>query len=384
MGTSTSLDSDWATIESLLPRSWREVAAPHGVVLDPSSEFGAKVHDLSVLLRMILHHACTGSSLQSTTALAAAVGLITISHVALHKWMKKCGGWIAAIVTEMVDASARFSAAAWAGYEVIAADATTVQRPGAKGVTARVHYAMRLADLRMIAIHVTNTHVGETLRNFVLRRNQLWLLDRGYCNANGIAHALRAGADVLLRFCIGPLPLCDKNGGAVDARALMRRCTRVNAVVEHTVSLEIDTGERIQGRLIITKLPKDKACKAERRLEKERGKKHVTPDAREQAHFVMLFTTVPESKLSATQLLTLYRLRWQIELSIKRDKSIAGLDRLPNFRDDTIETWICALMLGRILAEKLAAPGEPFPPSIVGHHALRPSAAALLRLRLDR
>jgi hypothetical protein len=92
------------------------------------------------------------------------------------------------------------------------------------------------------------------------------------------------------------------------------------------------------------------------------------------AEFVVLFTTAPSSRLTAAELFELYRLRWQIELGFKRDKSIAGLDRLPSFRDDTIQSWIAAKMLGVQLARRLAGPGEPFPPSVVGDLALRPRA----------
>jgi hypothetical protein len=41
----------------------------------------------------------------------------------------------------------------------------------------------------------------------------------------------------------------------------------------------------------------------------------------------------------------LYRLRWQVKLEFKREKSIGGLDRLPNFRDDTVTAWILAKLL---------------------------------------
>jgi IS4 transposase len=49
--------------------------------------------------------------------------------------------------------------------------------------------------------------------------------------------------------------------------------------------------------------------------------------------------------MSAAQLCALYRLRWQIELSFKRDKSIAGLDRLANFREDTCASWLTIKLL---------------------------------------
>jgi hypothetical protein len=52
----------------------------------------------------------------------------------------------------------------------------------------------------------------------------------------------------------------------------------------------------------------------------------------------------------------------QIELHIKRDKSIAGLDRLPNRRPDTVYTWICAkLLLGQV-ARKMASSQMAIPP----------------------
>ena len=59
---------------------------------------------------------------------------------------------------------------------------------------------------------------------------------------------------------------------------------------------------------------------------------------------------------------SLYRLRWQIELHIKRDKSIAGLDRLPNRRPDTVYTWICAKLLLVQIARKMASSKMAIPP----------------------
>jgi hypothetical protein len=78
--------------------------------------------------------------------------------------------------------------------------------------------------------------------------------------------------------------------------------------------------------------------------------------------FVGVFTTVPKSKLSAELVLELYGLRWQVELHIKRDKSIAGLDRLPNRRPDTVYTWICAKLLLVQIARKMASSRMSIPP----------------------
>jgi IS4 transposase len=68
------------------------------------------------------------------------------------------------------------------------------------------------------------------------------------------------------------------------------------------------------------------------------------------AEFVVLFTTVLAAKLTAEQLVELYRLRWQVELEFKRAKSLMGLDKLPNYLPETILSWIAAkLWLQQVL-----------------------------------
>jgi hypothetical protein len=117
----------------------------------------------------------------------------------------------------------------------------------------------------------------------------------------------------------------------------------------------------IQGRLCALRLPPEKAEEARARLRREQGKE-LTAESLEFADFVIVFTTVPKDRLSVEQVMELYGLRWQVELSIKRDKSIAGLDRLPNFRADTIRSWILAKMVLTQIARKIATPHVAIPP----------------------
>ena len=123
-------------------------------------------------------------------------------------------------------------------------------------------------------------------------------------------------------------------------------------------------GPVIRGRLCAVRLPPDKAEEARVRARREQGAK-VTAETLEMAEFVVVFTTVPKDLLVAEQILELYRLRWQVELTIKRDKSIAGLDRLPNFRDDTIKSWILAKLLLTQIARKISTPEVCVPPCAV-------------------
>ena len=104
------------------------------------------------------------------------------------------------------------------------------------------------------------------------------------------------------------------------------------------------SGKAIVGRLCALLLPPDKAEEARQRARREQGRS-VTEETLAAAQYVVVFTTVPSARLTAALVMELYGLRRQIELHIKRDKSIAGLDRLPNFRSDTVYSWICAKLL---------------------------------------
>jgi hypothetical protein len=97
-------------------------------------------------------------------------------------------------------------------------------------------------------------------------------------------------------------------------------------------------------------------------LRREQGAE-LTADSLAMAEFVVVFTTVHANELGFDQILELYRLRWQIELDFKRDKSTTGLDLLPNFLPETIESWIYAKLLLHQILRKLADGSAAIPPS---------------------
>jgi hypothetical protein len=133
----------------------------------------------------------------------------------------------------------------------------------------------------------------------------------------------------------------------------------------------------ISGRLVITRLPAEEAKEARARVRRELGKQ-ATAQVLRWAGYVMLFTTVPGSRLDAFAIAELYCLRWQIELKFKREKSVGGLDRLPNRRDENIKSWVLAKLLLSELARRVftSSPvAEPAPgPSSSGHRSRAPAA----------
>jgi hypothetical protein len=240
-----------------------------------------------------------------------------------------------------------------------------------------LHYALRLTDLRAVEAHITDHTGGETLRNFQPESCQLWICDRGYSNAPSVAHATKREAAVLIRLNRWSLPLYDIHGTVVDVRRKLERLGKPGRVREWKVRVHADEEEVIEGRLVAVRLPRDKAAEARKRVRDEHGAK-TSEEQLWMAEFVVLFTTVPTSRLTAEQLVELYRLRWQVELEFKRAKSLLGLDRLPNFLTETIISWIAAKMLLHQILRAVAARSsfDAFPPSAIGQALLAPQSRA--------
>ena len=261
----------WAVVEKLLPAGWRELAAEKKLVKQNlPAHVGAKVTDIGQILRLILYLVARNVGQQPATAAFAAAGMLAISDVALHKWMKKIGAYLGELVARMV--SEQHLALApdnCGGYEAIAVDATCVQRPGAKGTTSRIHRALRLADLRVIHAEVTDHKGGETFRRFVPEPNQLWIGDRGYANPPGIAWIKEHEAEVLVRYNRGSLPVYDASGSALDVLSRLSTLQTPDQPIQWPAYVHPAKARPIKGRLCAVRLPADKAEQALERLRRE-------------------------------------------------------------------------------------------------------------------
>ena len=355
--------NDWDTLVSLLPANWEQLADDHKQLLVKHGN--AKITNAGDLLRLILVHAAADLPLRQTVALVAEAGGPSLSPMRLHKKMIRAGGYLHALVTAMVDTPMGLAAEKWAGYSVSTVDATVISRPGSINGDARIHARMRLADLKYLQIRSTGIDEGETFCGFKFEPGELVVGDRGYCNARGVGHVLDAGADVLVRLNRSSMPVFwPGTEDPIDIMGTLRALPRT-AVREQEVVVFHKVGRhtrKIYGRLCMTRLPEREARKARERARKEHGA-NVSADTLEAAGYVVLFTTTPANRLSAAQCIELYRLRWQIELQFKRWKTLCGFDRMPNFRQDTIEAWLYAKIVAAVLLEKLASlQSGVFPP----------------------
>lgn len=349
---------DFRALVQTLPTGWRQrlfdarliVEHPDTVLDDPDE-----------LMHLVLLHIGCELPLRQTVAWVKEAGGAACSHVTLHRKMKRIGPVLQEMVAVMGDARLGVCAEAWAGYELVALDGSVVVSPGPTGTGGRLHVALRLADLSVVGAQVSTTAEGETLRRFAWSKNQLVIGDRGYANPAGVGHVVLHGADILLRVNRGSLPLYDDSDERIDLLIWTRTLAGRRTHSRPAIVQDGATAKRIRGRLIAQRLPADKIADAQRRVRREVGD---DPIALEMAQWMILFTTVAASRLDDKQIVEAYRLRWQVELLFKRWKSICRLNKLPNYRSDTLVAWLTGKLLLLLCAERLAQPATSglFPP----------------------
>jgi hypothetical protein len=352
----------WRTIASFLPPEYEALAAEHKQV---ETKFGnAKIADADTLLRFIFLHVGAELPLRQTVVVMAEAGLPSVSPMRLHKKLGRAVPYLRALVERMVSWPTEGAAERWGGYVFTAVDASVVCGPGAVGTDARIHTKLRVADVSLDDVQVTDEFGGETFRRFAWRPGELAVADRAYFTPVGIQHVLDEGADVLVRYRLGSVDLYDANGEAVDVLV-----ASAHLGVGETLDLDVAAklpDRNAPGRLIAYRLPDDAVERARERLRREKGAE-LSARVFESAKYVLLFTTAERARLDADRCLRGYRLRWQIELQFKRWKSLCGFDMLPNQRDDTTLAWLYTkVLLGLVLDRMASIPTELSPPERPG------------------
>jgi hypothetical protein len=127
-------------------------------------------------------------------------------------------------------------------------------------------------------------------------------------------------------------------------------------LVEH--GLFVGEEERLPVRLVAVRLPQPKVDARRRQAQHNARKKgrQVTPRHLDLLAWQLLMTNVPEHLLAAEALVTLYRVRWQIELFFKLCKSQFKLAAVGPWRLHRVLCHLYARLIGIVLFQWLIAP----------------------------
>jgi hypothetical protein len=107
----------------------------------------------------------------------------------------------------------------------------------------------------------------------------------------------------------------------------------------------------VAGRLLAWACPPRVAARRLARLQQQarRVGRQVTERQRELCYWTVLWTNVAAAVLTAAQVWEVYRLRWQVELLIKRFKSEGGLGRTSSRQKERVEAEWYLKLLGQVV-----------------------------------
>jgi hypothetical protein len=203
---------------------------------------------------------------------------------------------------------------------------------------------------------------AEHLGRFPVAAGDIILADRGYCHPAGVATVARQGADVIVRWNTS-VPLFGPDQRRWAWLPELRQLRTAGSVGQWPAWVH-DGEQRWAGRVCAVRKSEQAIASAQRQIDR-REQKHqarVKPETREYACYVLVFTTLLESVLSALEVLEYYRFRWQIELLFKRLKSILAVGHLPKHDEQSSRAWLYGKLVVALLTQKLVRLGSSISP----------------------
>lgn len=355
------MEEDWELLVSMMPSRWRQLARETQALKGLRQD-----KDEANYLRTLLLHLGCGYSLRETVVRAREAKLAQLSDVALLKRLRKSKDWLRALCRELL---AEQTALARPSREnaLRLIDATLIQEPGPTGSSWRVHYSLRWPQLTCDDFKLTPAEgegSGESLTHFTIHKGEHLLADRGYSNYGSLRHVADRGAWVTVRLSPQGVRLLGENGKLWRLEKALRRLRRAGQIGCWPAQISSATGQSpVAGRICALRKSQAATAKAQTkaRHNASRDSREVTAETLLYAQYVLVFTTTPEH-FTPSDILEIYRLRWQIELVFKRFKQIAQLGHLPKEDEDSAQAWLYGKLFVALLTERLVQQAESFSP----------------------
>jgi hypothetical protein len=352
-------DDQWSYVLDMLPPGLEESAKETSAIVRKRS-----VRSASDLLRLVMAYGVCGMSLRECAAWAGRRRIARISDVALLKRLRKCGDWLSLLLSRKLAQRARFPQVESERLRLV--DATGISCPQSQGTDWRIHLCYDATRGCIDFARLTTSAVGESLVGLEFGSGDVVLCDRGYGYRKNISEVVRSGGDVIVRVNLKQLPLVGPDGSRFDILAAVRTLAdgQVGEWAVTTAPSAKDGIGPIPGRLIaMRKSDSDAAtAKDKRRKTARRKKEKAAPATLESAEYIILFTTIAAERLSAREVLDVFRFRWQVELVFKRMKSILHLDEMAAQSYELCRTFLLAKLLAALLIDELIGKFGAFSP----------------------
>lgn len=311
-------------------------------------------------LRLVLAYCWGTRGLRLTAAWAEAIGLASLSNVAVLKRLRKSVDWLEQLVCRLIGAGSREAGMAAAkGRPVRLVDATSVAKAGREAREScgrwRVHSVFDLARERFSAFELTDESEGEVIDRAEVVAGEIRIADRAYLQPDRIAKVLGAGADIVVRAAWNNARWLDEEANRVDLIALLKKA-RGKGLIDRPIWIG-SAKEPLALRLVAIRKPKearDRSIEKLQRHARDKGR-NLMPETLVAAEWVIIVTSLNRDEYPLSAISALYRLRWRIEIAFKHLKSGVGLAGPPGDDPRSARAYIlCHLLLG-LLTEPLIA-----------------------------
>ena len=348
-GAARRVPDEWEALLARLPAGLDEMARQTGALKRRRA-----VKSAGDLLRLVWAYSLWDWSLKQVGAWATVTELAELSDVALRNRLRHSRLWLSQVLGQALG-QVRLSRPT-TGLRARVFDASVITEPGSTGTDWRLHVGFDVGSGRFDEWEVTDAHGGETLLRHAVEHGDILLVDRAYGHRKGLGYVMSAGAQVVGRINGHNLPMETAQGKRLDVRTWLAGLSPRTRTIERAVRVRTPEGE-FALRLIARRLPADAVAAAARRAAKTSRKNgtQLSQLTRVMAGWVVLVSNLPAESWSAEDVLALYRVRWQVELLIKRYKSLMQLDHLRSKEAELAQVYLLGKALGALLLDQQTA-----------------------------
>lgn len=309
-----------------------------------------KVQTPVQLLRVVFLYCGLDKSLREVAGTFTAL-YESMTDQSVAERLRACGPWVKAMLRRMLPMATVETLPAGRRFVVI--DASTIQAPGATGTDHRLHIAMDLMTLQFVEVLVSDVHTGETLKHFSLSPGDVAVADRGYAHAQGMSEAVKQGADLIVRLNPFSVVLFDQKKQPLALCAALKR-QKMDTIRTLAVVIESTCGQHtVRGWVHAYRLSAEQAGRARQKCRQRHKKGAPKAESLFLAGWVVVLTTLAPELLSAQATMGIYRCRWQVEIAIKRWKSVLDVDALrAKATSPLAEVWLHGKLLYALMLER--------------------------------
>jgi hypothetical protein len=308
------------------------------------------------LLRLLLSYCLGHVGLRGTAAWAEAMGVASVSDVALLGRFRNTTLWLSRLISGLL---ARGCPEAAKGRLIRILDGSSVAKCGrnARGTNGlwRIHASFELPSERFDFLELTDETGGERIDRVPVVRGELRMADAAFLQVDQIGEVMEQGADVLVRGSWRHARWLDASRAPIDLLAELKNVESTGHF-DRTMWLGRSKGVPLKMRVVALHKPPAAIAEARRKAKlaaKKQGRQASAPTLYA-SEWVILVTSLSEQSFSTEEVFKLYRMRWRIELAFKRLKSLVGL-RSPPAKDPALaRSWILSHLLMILLVEPLA------------------------------